>query len=161
MVRKRFDIREQRKYKQGMEQVLKEFGREVLLYERDEENATDCPDCDWDSINEVSMDPNCESCSGLGKIYPEIIRQIDAAVRWWDGSIEWDRTSAGRFEEGDCRLTLLIKDVAKDPNDLSQGTYLDDVYKVIVDTIECEVKTPARPKGFREPFICEVIVTRK
>lgn len=161
VVRRRFNIRENRKYTEAMDQVLEEFGREIDLYERDTDNATDCPDCDWDSVNEESMDPNCTTCDGLGKIYPITNRHITGVgVRWFDGSGRWDRTAVGRFEAGDCRLTMMLKKVAKNPNDLSAGTYFDDAYRIVVDDVECLVKTPARPKGFRKPVVYEVIVTR-
>jgi hypothetical protein len=107
------------------------------------------------------MNPNCTTCNGLGKIYPDIIRRInDVTVRFFDGSIVWDRTSAGRYEEGDALISVKLSKVLTNPLDVSSETYFDQAYKVVIDKVNYEVKSPAHRKGLNRPYLCRVKLSR-
>jgi hypothetical protein len=128
----------------------------------DNPDKIDCPQCGWDPINLEGLDPQCSICGGIGKINVYIVIQIhNVAVRWFDGTVIFDRTTAGRYETGDCRLTMKLEDALINPVNEGGDTYFHRARKVMVDNIECDVKTPPTRRGIGDLILCSVIVTRK
>lgn len=153
-------LKDKRRFRNSFRDLLGEIGGVVRVY-MDNPNKQDCPICGWDPYNEEALDPNCERCQGNGRINLYLVHDIhDVAIRWFDGSIVWDRTSAGRYEAGDCRLTMELAKVLKDPSDVGSDTFFHDAVKITVDGIDCETKSPVVRKGFAAPFLCTIIVTR-
>lgn len=159
-MRRILKLRDHRRFENSFRQLLNEIGGVIHIY-RDNPNKQDCPKCGWDPYSKTGLDPNCARCGGVGKIALYLKYDIhDVAIRWFDGSVVWGRTTAGRYEVGDCRLTMELEKVLKNPSVEGSDTFFHDAIKVTVDGVDCEVKSPVVKKGFNSPFLCTVIVSR-
>lgn len=79
--------------------------------------ATPCPVCSgadlYDSVNELSLDQWCSTCSGRYWIVSDVDEEVTAHVRWRTGD-ESDWGIAGETLAGDCIITVAIDSLSDD-----------------------------------------------
>lgn len=114
--------------------------------------ATACPVCSganlYDGVNEVSLNPFCDVCSGTYWIVQEVASGVVAHVRWLTGD-ESDFGVAGETLTGDCIITINIDSLSEDN--------IAKIMEVVADNRKLEVfRTIKRgvPTRDRIRFIC-------
>ena len=117
--------------------------------------AEPCPVCSgldlYDSVNELSLDQFCTTCSGKYWITSDVSSGIMAHVRWRTGD-ESDWGIAGETLEGDCFITISI-------DSLSESNIVK-IKEIYADSRKLEVfRTTKRgvPTRDRIRFVCREV----
>lgn len=103
----------------------------------------DCPDCEYDYVNKESLNIDCPTCLGLGRIRQELAKTLSANVSWRGITESYNRMqlSGGFIEAGDVIISCLLSDALIDPNNTAGETYFDKANYVLVNNRRCKVKT--------------------
>ena len=112
-------------------------------------SGTLCTTCDLDTVNNVSLDPFCPECSGIGYINFEDEESLTAHVRW-SAMDQPEFGPAGQTFEGDVAITIDIDDLT--------SVQVAKVKKIVVDEREVQpYKTIYRgiPTRDRLRFVCK------
>jgi len=127
------------------------IGQTVTFVIRGE--ATACPVCSgldlYDGVNEVSLDPYCETCSGYYWITSDVSSGVVAHVRWRNED-EPDRGVGGSIPEGNCYVTIDIDALSEDS--------IVKIKEVIVDSRKLQVYRAIHrgvPQRDRIRFVCK------
>lgn len=118
-------------------------------------NVSACSVCSganlYDSVNEVSLDPFCDVCSGMYWITQDTTSGVVAHVRWRSGD-ESDFGIAGETLIGDCSITVSVDDLPDSQIVKVKGVIADNRKLEIFRTIERGV-----PSRDRIRFICREV----
>lgn len=118
-------------------------------------DATACPTCSganlYDSVNELSLDPFCTTCSGAYWFINDSTEVITAHVRWRTGD-ESDWGIAGETVTGDCSVTIDIDDLSESQISNIKEISVDDRKLKVFRAINRGVPTRDRIR-----FICRLV----
>ena len=106
-----------------------------------------CPTCSgsdlFDSVNNVSLDPFCDTCSGVYWITQDVVSGVVSHVRWRTGD-ESDHGIGGEVFTGDCSITIDIDALTADQISKIKYVVVDDRKLEIFRTIKRGVPTRDR-----------------
>lgn len=105
----------------------------------------------YDSVNDLSLDPFCATCSGKYWITQDVESGILAHVRWRSGD-ESDYGIAGETLMGDCFVTIAIDSLLE--------SQIVKIKEIVVDDRKLEVyRTMKRgvPDRDRIRFVCREV----
>jgi hypothetical protein len=133
--------------------IRQEIGRTAAFVIKDAHTA--CPVCSgadlYDSVNGLSLDQFCTTCSGSYWISQDIVSSIVAHVRWRTGD-ESDFGIAGESFTGDCTVTIDIDELSDDQLDKIKEIRVDDRNLEVFRTIKRGV-----PDRDRIRFLCREV----
>jgi len=133
--------------------IRQEIGRVVTFVMNEDHTA--CPVCSgadlYDSVNGLSLDQFCTTCSGSYWISQNTESSIVAHVRWRVGD-ESDFGIAGETFTGDCTITVDIDELSDDQLDKIRGIRVDDRSLEVFRTIKRGV-----PDRDRIRFVCREV----
>lgn len=138
-------------YQDIITDVRKDLGKTIYIYYQTG-TATTSDSSGWDPINEEPVNPSATTT------YAESIKTINNVTVRWGLTDEWIRLPGGALEPKQCRLSMKLADVLIDSSNLDGDTYFHNCRKVVVDGIDCQVKSIIAKTGLRDRFNCRVIV---
>lgn len=125
--------------------IRQEIGQTVTFVIRGDPTA--CPTCSgaslYDSVNELSLNQSCNTCSGAYWLSNYIESAIVAHVRWATGD-ESDFGIAGDSLTGNCNITISIDSLSEDQISKIKDITVDDRHLEIFRTIKRGVPTRDR-----------------
>lgn len=118
-------------------------------------DAVACPVCSgldlYDSVNELSLDQWCTTCSGAYWITGDVEIDVTAHVRWRSGD-ESDWGIAGETFMGDCSITIAVDSLSE--------SQIVKIKEARVDSRKLEIQRAIKrgvPARDRIRFVCREV----